>query len=413
MTMEHFEKIENGTVCSPLGFQASGIKAGIKASGNKDMAMIYSDTPAVFAGAYTQNSFAAAPVIYCREISASQDTVRACIINSGNANACTGRQGYTDTLNMASYTADCLDINDNDILVFSTGRIGVPLPMDLIKSGIKAASEALSPDGGLAAAEAIMTTDTVSKSIAVKLNINGKEVTIGGTTKGAGMIAPNMKTAYKEATMLAYITSDAVLQDGLAEKILEKSLKRSFNRITVDGDTSTNDSYIFMANGNAENPEIQAGSLAEEYFQQAFDYVAGELAKMLILDAEGATKFVELAVLGADCDEDAEACAKSIANSLLCKTAWFGGDPNWGRILDAAGYSGARINPGQFSLYYEGVAVVKAGLDAGISEEKMAEILNKDAFRIELDLGVGRSEYVAWTCDISYEYVKINAEYRT
>ena len=409
----HYEKLENGTVCSAQGFEAAGIIAGLKESGKEDMAVIYSATACQFAGSYTQNAFAAAPVVYCKQVHKNSKTIHACIINSGNANACTGRQGWTNASHMAADTADLLNIDPSEVLVFSTGRIGVPLPMEIVKAGIKKCCEARNATGGAKAAEAIMTTDTVAKSIAVKIDIDGTDVIIGGMSKGAGMIAPKMKTAEKEATMLAYITTDVLLEEGLLSEILDQSLNQSFNRITIDGDTSTNDSFICMANGLAGNSMIRRGSAEAAKFQEAFNYVAAELARMLILDAEGATRFVEVKVVGAENDGDAETCAKAIANSLLCKTAWFGADPNWGRSLDAAGYSGVNINTGEFNLYYSGVQVVKSGQDAGLSEDEMYKLINRDEIFLEVDLGLVDGEYTAWTCDLSYEYVKINAEYRT
>ncbi|MCH2174696.1 MAG: bifunctional glutamate N-acetyltransferase/amino-acid acetyltransferase ArgJ [Lentisphaeria bacterium] len=409
-----YELIEGGGVCSPKGFQASGATAGIKHSGNSDMSLIYSQTPAKFAGAYTQNRFAAPPVLYSRELSSRVDHIHACITNSGNANAVTGHQGYLDAVQMANKTAEALDIEQDEVLVFSTGRIGVPLPMDKINSAIPLLVQNLSDVANKHTAEGIMTTDTEPKYMAIKVNIAGQDICIGGMAKGVGMLAPNMKTAKKkEATMLTYVTTDAAFADGVLEDVLEQSLDVSFNAITVDGDTSTNDSFVILANGEAANEPISKGSLAADQFQEAFDYLCGELAKWLITDGEGANRLVEFLVSGADTKANAQTCAKAIANSLLCKTAWFGGDPNWGRILDVAGYCGVDFDPAKVSLYFRDTAVVKGGLPVGYSDEELEPLVEGDLLSFELNLGMGQEEYRVWTCDLSYEYVKINAEYRT
>jgi glutamate N-acetyltransferase/amino-acid N-acetyltransferase len=405
--------IENGTICSPQGFRSAGVAAGIKESGNADLALIVSDTPASVAGAFTQNTFAAPSVHYSRELCEAGAPVRAIVVNAGNANACTGDRGVSDNLAMAQATADELSVSVNEVLVSSTGKIGTFLPMKQVQAGIAAASAALSASGGHDAAQAIMTTDTVPKSTAVSINIDGVTVTVGGMAKGAGMIAPRMKPAVKEATMLAYLTTDAVVDPGVLNNCLARSLDASFNRITIDGDTSTNDAYILLANGAAGNTPIRAGSDSELALQQAVNAVAAELARMLVIDGEGATHFVEVCVSGAANDAEARQCADAIANSLLCKTAWFGGDPNWGRILDAAGYSGAAANPAKTSLAFNGVAIVEGGMPAGSSQAEMDAAVAEETIRVELDLGVGDGSFTVWTCDLSYDYVKINAEYHT
>jgi len=405
--------IENGSVTTPVGFSASGIVAGIKASGKPDMALIVSDRPTRCAAAFTQNAFAAPPVVYCRELLTRSHTARAVITNSGNANACTGRQGMHDAVDMASHTAAQLNLEADDVLVCSTGRIGVPMPMATIRAGIELAAAALTPDGGIDASRAIMTTDSIPKVLAVAVEIGEHTVHIGGMAKGAGMIAPNMKPVAPHATMLAYLTTDAVLADGFLETCLAESLDQSFNRVTVDGDTSTNDTFIALANGAAGNGAIRPGTLEAERFQAAFNHVAGHLARLMVTDGEGATKFVEIRVGGAQTRAQAKTCAFAIANSLLCKTAWFGGDPNWGRILDAAGYAGVTIQTEAVSLDYDTTPVVRNGMDAGTPEADLEAILAKPEFRLDLELGAGSHEYTAWTCDIGYEYVKINADYRT
>ncbi len=415
MIGHEIKAIENGGVCTPAGFMAAGVKAGLKASGNPDLAVLLCTRPAPFAAAFTQNAFAAAPVHYSRRLAAEVDTIRACVINAGNANCCTGRQGVTDAGNMAGEVADCLGLSPDEVLVFSTGRIGVMLPMDKVTEGIRMACEVLSVDGGEAAANAIMTTDTVPKSLAVEIHIDGVPIHVGGMAKGVGMIDPNLAPVErgKHATMLAFITTDAKLAPGLLDTTLAGSLDHSFNRVTVDGDTSTNDSFIAMASNLADIPAIRPGTVEAELFQRAFDHVAGELAKWLVKDGEGATRFVELRVTGARTPEDAKRCAKTIANSLLCKTAWFGADPNYGRILDAAGYSGVTIEPTEVSLYFEGEPVVRGGAPVDRPEEELAQAVDVKELHIDLDLGLGDCEFTCWTCDLSYEYVKINAEYHT
>ncbi|MGL4854779.1 MAG: bifunctional glutamate N-acetyltransferase/amino-acid acetyltransferase ArgJ, partial [Lentisphaeria bacterium] len=326
--------IEEGSVTSPKGFQASGIIAGLKRSGLEDMALLFSETPCVAAAAFTQNLFAAAPVNYSRAIMDAKFH-HGVLINSGVANACTGEQGEKDAVEMADLIAN--ELSDEDVVysrenffICSTGRIGPFLPMNLIASGVKSAVDSMTFDGGIKAAKAIMTTDTVPKYLAVEFEIDGKIVTIGGMTKGAGMINPQMKGKY--ATMLAYLTTDACVEKDFLQWCLDMTLDVSFNRITVDGDTSTNDSYFAFANGLAENTIIkfeERNSPQAQKFLAAMKLISGELARKMVLDGEGATRFVEIVVKGGASREDAKRCAEAIANSALCKTAWFGGDPNW------------------------------------------------------------------------------------
>ncbi len=403
--------IENGGICSPLGFQASGVSAGIKSGGEKDIALIRSVVPAVAAGAFTDIACPAAPVLHDRKLLTAGGLFQAIFVNSGNANACTGDDGLRDTEETASLVADRLASSSNEILVASTGRIGVPLPMELIRNGIDLAVDNLSRDGGGDAALAIMTTDTHPKEVAMSLNVDGAEVHIGGIAKGAGMIEPQMSVPH--ATMLAFITTDASVERGFLETCLASCLESSFNRITVDGDTSTNDTVIALANGVAENPTISADSPYAQVFEKALRSVMETLARDIVKDGEGATKFVTVRVEGADTRYDAELCAKTIANSLLCKTAWFGEDPNWGRVIAAAGRSGASFDSANVSLTYDQTPVVKCGMDAGTPEKELANLMSKDAFQITLHLGVGNESFEAWTCDISHEYVTINADYHT
>jgi len=405
--------IEQGGVASATDFLAAGITAGLKRSGAPDMALIYSRRPCVAAGAFTSNLFAAAPVIYDRSIIAGGQPVRAVLVNSGNANACTGERGLRDVEATVALLADLLQVPEQQVLVSSTGRIGVPMPMNVIKGGIAKAVDALSEQGSQAAAEAIMTTDTRPKRLAVELSLGGRRVVIGGMTKGAGMIAPKLRMQPPQATMLAYVTPDAAITRQALHAALAASLDQSFNRITVDGDTSTNDTVIALANGAAGNPAIEENTPEFEAFSRAFVHVLSTLAREMVLDGEGVSRFVEINVTGAQTDEDAHRCAEAIANSALCKTAWFGADPNWGRILCAAGYSGIAFDPARVSLSMQGAPVVKNGLDAGTPESQLAELVAAKELRIDLDLGSGSGKFTVWTCDLTYEYVKINADYHT
>ena len=403
--------VENGSVTSPAGFQASGVSCGLKKSGKPDFAMLFSELPCSFAGTFTSNLFPAAPVQLCRERCASRETVRAVVVNSGVANACTGLTGYQSAVQMAEKTAARLGIEPEDVLVSSTGRIGVQLPMEKIAAGISMAADQLSADGGHAASEAIITTDTRPKTTAVSFEYEGKRITVGGMTKGAGMIAPRMLLAKPHATMLCYITTDAAIDNGTLGSWLEDAVDKSFNRITVDNDMSTNDTCLIFANG-ASGVKISAGN-GEDLFRKALVMVVQYLAKNMVMDGEGTTKMVSVEVTGAASEADARRCAKAIADSMLCKTAWFGCDPNWGRVLAAAGYSGATFQPENVSLDYDEMPVVRGGMDAGTPESELVEVLRRDGFTLKLDLGAGTASHNIWTSDISYEYVKINADYHT
>ena len=405
--------LDQGNVTSPRGYQAAGVVAGLKRSGAPDVALLTSDVPAVAAAAFTSNRFPAAPVIYDREVLDRTAGIRAVYINSGNANACTGPAGLTDAARTAEHVAQCLGVPVDSVLVCSTGRIGVPLPMDKIMAGVERAVAALAPDGGHAAAEAIMTTDTRPKEAAVKVQIEGCEVVIGGMAKGAGMIAPRLRMHQNQATMLAYVTTDAAVSPAFLQDCLDRSLDASFNRITVDGDTSTNDTVILLANGGAGNTPLDDLHPAADTFREALRELMGRLAREMVLDGEGVTRFVELCVSGATSNDAARMAAEAIANSALCKTAWFGADPNWGRILCAAGYSGADLDPNRVSLDYGGVPIVQNGVDAGTPEADQVAAIDKREFRIDLDLGVGDGRWTIWTCDVTYEYVRINADYHT
>ena len=395
-----------GGVTAPSGFRASGIKAGIK-SNKKDMALIVSDCPAKAAGVFTLNQVKAAPVMLCRKRLQNKPSAQAIIVNSGNANACTGRQGLADAEAMAALTAGLLPINPALALVCSTGTIGLSLPMKKIQAGINLAVRSLSRRGGNEAAAAIMTTDTRAKQAAVRFQLNGKKVTIGAMAKGAGMIAPNM------ATLLVFITTDAAIEAGPLQTALSEAVEASFNRILVDGDQSTNDTVLCLANGLAGNKAIVKGRPEMELFQAALTAVCQKLAHLIVADGEGVTKVVNIMVKGAKGAGDAEKVARAIARSLLVKTSWFGADPNWGRVICAVGYSGANVVPGKICIYYNGQAAVINGKSSGLQADKLKKIISGKEFSIEVNLCLGRGSYSMLTCDCSLDYVKINADYMT
>ena len=408
--MTHYKFLDHGSVTTPRGFRAAGVTAGFKRNGAPDFAMIESEVPANFAGAFTSCTFAAAPVQLCRRRVLSEEFIRAAVINSGNANACTGPTGLANAEATCVLAANRLGIRPEEVVVSSTGRIGVQMPMETVKKGIELAADALSSEGGAEAARAIMTTDTVPKSVAVELEIDGIVLSIGAMTKGAGMIDPALKVPH--ATMLCYITTDAKIDNTLLREMIAANAEESFNRITVDGDMSTNDTVIIMANG-LSGTEIRGGTPQAERFREALLAVMQRLAREMVMDGEGATKFVTVKVVHAESKQDARLCAEAVANSLLCKTAWYGGDPNWGRVVAALGYSGAAFNPDHTNIYYDGKPVVLQGGDAGTPEEELSGIVAQREFTVLIDLADGAAEYWVWTCDVSHEYVKINADYHT
>ncbi len=410
MGKNKFVFIPAGSVTTPQGFVASGITAGLKVSGKPDMAMVGSTVPANFAGAFTSCKFAAAPVILDRERVLQQDRIRAVIINSGNANACTGKPGYENAVKMCEIAAREMKIKPEEVLVSSTGRIGVQLPMSIIESGIVKAVAALSADGGPVAANAIMTTDTRPKATAVEVELSGGKVKIGGMTKGAGMIAPRMNVPH--ATMLCYITTDAAIDNKLLAQFAGNGADSSFNCINIDGDMSTNDTLILMANG-LSGISVKAGTEDAEIFYAALLALMQQLAQEMVKDGEGVTKFVTINVKNAASASDAHKCAYAVSNSLLCKTAWFGCDPNWGRVIAAIGYSGADFKPENVKLDYNDRPVVRDAMDAGTPEKELAQLLKERDFTVNIDLGAGDADFTMWTNDITYEYVKINAEYHT
>lgn len=394
-----------GGITAPKGFFASGIYAGIKRTNKLDLAIIYSEKDATVAGTFTTNKVKAPPVILT-EKQVRKGRARAVIVNSGNANACTGAQGMKDAKEMAALTADALFIDQDLVCVSSTGVIGERLPMNKIRSSIKLSANSISPDGGKDAAVAIMTTDTFPKEVAVRGRVGGKTVTVGGMAKGSGMIHPNM------ATMLAFISTDAAIDRGKLKKILSKEVSQSFNKITVDGDTSTNDMVLCMANGMAGNDQLDNKELA--LFQKMIGHVCRSLAMMIARDGEGATKLVEIRVRRAKSEKDAEKAGFAVANSNLVKTALFAGDPNWGRIMAAIGYSGADVREERISISFDKVKMVKNGLGLGKEiEKKVAEVMKNKEYMITIDLNVGSCETSVWTTDLSYDYVKINVAYRS
>ena len=400
------KQIEGG-ITAVSGVRAAGVHAGIKAAEAKDVALIVTDTPATAAGVFTKNSVTAAPVLVCRE-HLSDGQAQAVIVNSGNANACTGEVGMANAQRMATATAEQLGIDANLVLVSSTGVIGQQLPMDKIENGIQAAANALSTEGGADAAAAIMTTDTHPKSVAVEIEIGDTPVRIGGIAKGSGMIAPNM------ATMLSYLTTDAKINAEVLQAALNRVVDDTYNLLTVDTDRSTNDTVLILATGHANNTEIVAAN-GEDYeaFCEGLLFVCTELVKMLARDGEGATKLVEVVVKRARNRDDAEKAARAVAESPLVKTAVFANDANWGRIMMAIGKSGAAFDPYQVDVYLADYQLVRDGMDAGYDEDKATALFAQDPVRITIDLGAGDTAVTMWTCDYSYDYIRINADYRT
>lgn len=396
----------NAGVTFAEGFKACGIKAGIKKSGKDDLAIIYTETEATVAGTFTQNKVAAAPVWISKEV-VKKGTGHAIVVNAGCANACTGEQGMKDAKETAAVAAAELGIDASGIFVASTGIIGQTLPMDKMKAGIKAAVKALHVSGSDAASKAIMTTDTYPKACSFSFTLGGKTVKIGGIAKGSGMIHPNM------ATMLSFITTDAAISHELLQKALSKCVNISFNMVTIDGDTSTNDMAIIMANGLAGNPLITEENQDYVDFVVALEKVCVGLAKRIAHDGEGATKFLEVNVAGAKDFAAAKQVAMSVAKSPLVKTAFFGEDPNWGRVICAVGYSGAEMVPEKTTVSIGDVVVFDKGLGTSYDEEALKKIMAEHDIMIHIDLGLGETKATVWTCDLSYEYVKINGEYHT
>jgi len=395
-----------GGVTAAQGYRAAGIHAGIKKA-DPDLAMIVSEPPASVAGVFTTNRVQGATVRLCRERLAG-GKASAVVINSGNANACTGSQGHANARRMAAVAAQCLGSDEKSVFVCSTGTIGIPLPMDIVEAGIRRIVPLLKPDGGGEALRAIMTTDTKPKEAAVRLVVGGAETTIGGMAKGAGMIQPKM------ATMLAFITTDAAVGPKALRDALARVAGTTFNRISVDGDQSCNDTVLLLANGRAGGEELGPGHADWPRFEAALQSVAFRLAVKIVEDGEGATKFVTVRVRGADSDSDAELAARAIANSLLVKTSWFGQDPNWGRVIDAAGYSGAALDQDRVDISYDELCAVRGGAAApGMTKAALAEVLKRPRFTVDVNLNIGAHSCTVYTCDCSHEYVSINADYTT
>ena len=411
--MSSFKFIEAGGITSVPGFRAAGVTAGFKRSGAPDFALVVSDEAETeFAGVFTSCLFAAAPVRLDRERVRDSRRLRAVAINSGIANACTGEQGMRAARESCRIASELLGFSPEEIAVASTGRIGDQLDMDLIRKGLELAIPALSGEerAGADAARAIMTTDTVPKSIAATLEVGGGKVTIGAMSKGAGMINPTLKALH--ATMICVITTDAKIAKPLLMEMLAFDAENSFNRITVDGDMSTNDTVLVLANGRS-GVEILPGTPEAESFRDALGEVMRNLARRMVADGEGATKLVTVEVVNARSAADAKLAAEAVANSLLCKTAWFGNDPNWGRVVAALGYSGAQFDPDRTDVFFGALPVVKAGGPAGTPEAELVKAVSGPEFTIRCDLRAGDAEYWVWTSDVSYEYVKINADYHT
>ena len=392
---------------------AGGIRCGIKASSQKnDLALIYSQKPCNAAAVFTANKVRAASVQVSQEHVAS-GKLRAIIANSGNANACTGQAGMDAARRMAQLAAGVLSVSPEEVAVASTGVIGVPLPIAAIENGIGALKESLRGDeqGHTAALEAIMTTDTRKKEIAVETEIDGKPVRIGAMAKGSGMIHPNM------ATMLAFITTDAAIIPSALDSCLRRAVARSFNRLTVDGDTSTNDMVVIMANGEAGNTPITAGSADYEVFREALEKVCVALTRAMARDGEGATKLVTVTVTEAENENTAETLAKSIASSSLVKAACFGADANWGRVLCAMGYAGVDFDPDKTSVSFKSssgqIQVCKNGEPVSFSEEKAKSVLSEEEIEILVSIAQGKDAASVWGCDLTYDYVKINGDYRS
>lgn len=388
------------------GFTAAGVKAGIKKSGNLDVAVIYTKTQAVVAGTFTQNKVAAAPVYVSKEVVAT-GTAHAIVANAGCANACTGQQGLDDAHKMAQIAADELGVNANDVIVGSTGVIGVNLPMDKLEAGIKDAVANLSADGSDNAGRAIITTDTHSKSVTCEFELSGKTVRMGAIAKGSGMIRPNM------ATMLCYITTDIAIDQALLQKAVSSCVEKSFNMISVDGDMSTNDMVIVLANGEANNAKITEENADYQIFFDKLMMLCTELAKQIAADGEGASKFLTINVKGAKSFADAKTVGMAIANSPLVKTAFFGEDPNWGRVICAVGYSGADMVPEKTVVKFGGITIFANGTGATYDEKALAHVMKQKDIVIDIELNMGQEDATVWSCDLSYEYVKINGEYHT
>ncbi len=393
-------------VTYPQGFKAAGVRAGIKKSGNLDVAVIYTEKEAAVAGVFTKNQVAAAP-IRVSKIVVDTGTAHAIVANAGCANACTGEQGLRNAEKMAEIAATELNCRSDDVIVASTGIIGVNIPMDKMETGIKDAVKNLSREGSVNAGNAIITTDTYSKCCATEVEIGGKQVRFGAIAKGSGMIQPDM------ATMLCFITTDADIDQKLLQQALSEITEVTFNMISIDGDMSTNDMVTVLANGAAGNEKITSKNADYEKFYLTLEKICRELSKKIAADGEGATKFLTINVSGANNFADAKQIAMSVAKSPLVKTAFFGEDPNWGRVICAVGYSGVKINPSSTVVKFGGIPVYAHSVGATYDESALKKIMTAHDITIDIELGLGESSATVWSCDFSYEYVKINGEYHT
>lgn len=399
------EYIENGSVTSVKGIKSSGVFCGLKKK-KKDVALIYSEKPCTAAGTFTLNKVKAAPIIISQYIVNLKHNIKAVLINSGNANACTGAEGHNDALESQKLVASKLGINPSEVLISSTGVIGQRINMDALRSGIELAVENLSETGGIDAAEAIMTTDLAMKSYAAKVKLSSGEITIGAMCKGSGMIMPNM------ATMLAFITTDAQIEQDTLQKTLSKAVNLSFNRITVDGDTSTNDMVILLANGVSG---ISISERSDDYkiFTDALLDLCRKMAKSIAADGEGATKLITVSVKNAASVSDANIIAKAISNSPLVKTAMNGCDANWGRIISAIGNSGIEFDPAKVCINFGDIKILQPNFKADFSEEEAKKYLMNNEIELNIEINTGNEESTWYTCDFSTKYIEINASYRS
>ena len=406
-------EVITGGVTAAKGFKAAATAAGIKYKDRTDMAMIVSAVPAVSAGTFTTNVVKAAPVKWDRQTVESQEYAQAVVVNAGIANACTGEEGMSYCKKTADVVQEVLDIPAEQVLVASTGVIGMQLPIDRIQNGVKALAPKLSDskESGHEAACAIMTTDTKPKEVAVTFEVEGKTVTVGGMCKGSGMIHPNM------CTMLSFVTTDCAISKELLQEALREDIKDTYNMISVDGDTSTNDTVLLLANGMAENTKITEKNEAYQKFVEALNYVNTTLAKKMAGDGEGATALFETQVINADTKENAKILAKSVICSSLTKAAIYGHDANWGRILCALGYSGVQFDSEAIELFFQSksgkIQIYKDGVATDYSEEEATKILSDEEVTVLVDMKMGNAGATAWGCDLTYDYVKINADYRS
>ena len=409
MTVYTKYQVTDGSITSPQGFQAAGLHCGLKKTTRNDIGAIVCDVPATAAAVYTTNAFQAAPLSVTRNSLAQEGKLQAVVVNSGNANACTGKQGEADAYRMRSALAELLQVEPHLVAVASTGVIGENLKMDRVESGIAALPAKLTQerDGAEQFSQAILTTDLVKKEACVVVEVDGKPVTIAGTAKGSGMIHPNM------ATMLAFVTTDAVIEQPVLHGLLKQTTNATFNMITVDGDTSTNDMLLVMASGFAGHQSLNEQHRDWAAFVEGFHYVCASLAKAIARDGEGATKLIEVQVTGASSDPSANAIAKSIIGSSLVKSAVFGADANWGRIIAAVGYAGEQVNVDTVDISVGSIEVLRQSTPVAFDEEEALAYLKGDTIVFHVNLNMASGHATAWGCDLTYDYVRINAAYRT